>query len=143
MLRIVSNYGSYSRIKKVKLSLEVLGVEMQMHVFVPSALDGDEFSASRPGRFTLGKESPIPIGYEAEWASEPCLDILDRNILSLPGIKPRFFGRPARSPSLYRLRYPGLRNQQVPGSNMEWGCSLSWLRSVVNDNTLGLYAGDT
>jgi hypothetical protein len=26
---------------------------------------------------------------------------------------------------------------------MEWGCSLSWLRSVVNDNTLGLYAGDT
>jgi len=36
-----------------------------------SAQDGGEWSASRPGRFTTGKEHPIPIGREAGWAPEP------------------------------------------------------------------------
>jgi hypothetical protein len=37
-----------------------------------SALDGGEWSASRPGR-TLppGKGPPVPIGEEAGWAPEP------------------------------------------------------------------------
>jgi hypothetical protein len=40
--------------------------------YLTSALDGGEWSASRPGR-TLppGKEPPVPIGQEAGWAPEP------------------------------------------------------------------------
>jgi hypothetical protein len=30
--------------------------------FLTSALDGGEWLASRPGRFTPGKEPPVPIG---------------------------------------------------------------------------------
>jgi hypothetical protein len=37
-----------------------------------SALDGGEWSASRPGRaLPSGKEPPVPIGQEAGWAPEP------------------------------------------------------------------------
>jgi hypothetical protein len=39
--------------------------------FLTSALDGGEDSASRLGRFTPGKRTPLPTGYEAEWAPEP------------------------------------------------------------------------
>jgi hypothetical protein len=35
-----------------------------------SALDGGEWSASRPGRFTPREEPLVPIGQEAGWASE-------------------------------------------------------------------------
>jgi hypothetical protein len=38
------------------------GVDVQMHIFLTSALVGGEWSASRPGRFTLGEEVPLPIG---------------------------------------------------------------------------------
>jgi hypothetical protein len=38
----------------------------------PSALDGDEWSETCPGRaLPLGKELPIPTEQEAEWAPEP------------------------------------------------------------------------
>jgi hypothetical protein len=40
--------------------------------FTTSALDGGEWSASRPGRaLPLGKGHPVPIVQEAEWAPEP------------------------------------------------------------------------
>jgi len=40
--------------------------------FTTSALDGDEWSESRPGRvLPPGKGSPVHIGQEAGWASEP------------------------------------------------------------------------
>jgi hypothetical protein len=35
------------------------------------ALDGGEWSASRPGRFTPRESSPVPIGLEAGWVPEP------------------------------------------------------------------------
>jgi hypothetical protein len=39
--------------------------------FFPSALDADEWSASRPGRSVLrGKDPPVRIGYTANWSSE-------------------------------------------------------------------------
>jgi hypothetical protein len=34
-------------------------------------------------------------------------DVENRKFLNLPGLKLRPLGRPARSQSLYRLRYPG------------------------------------
>jgi hypothetical protein len=40
--------------------------------FLTSALDGGEWSASRPGRaLPPGKETPVPIRQEAVWAPEP------------------------------------------------------------------------
>jgi hypothetical protein len=40
--------------------------------FLTSALEGGEWSASRPGRaLPPGKESPVPIVQEAGWAPEP------------------------------------------------------------------------
>jgi hypothetical protein len=40
--------------------------------FSTSALDGGEWSASRPGRaFTPGEGTPVPIGQEAGWAPQP------------------------------------------------------------------------
>jgi hypothetical protein len=40
--------------------------------YLTSALDGGEWSASRPGRaLPPGKEPPVPIGQEAGWAPEP------------------------------------------------------------------------
>jgi hypothetical protein len=40
--------------------------------FTTSALDGGEWSASRPGRaLPPGKVSPVPIVQEAGWAPEP------------------------------------------------------------------------
>jgi hypothetical protein len=40
-------------------------VYVYIHVFLTSALVGGEWPASRPGRFTPGKEPPVHIGYEA------------------------------------------------------------------------------
>jgi hypothetical protein len=40
--------------------------------FTTSAVDGGEWSASRPGRvLPPGKGPPVPIGQEPGWASEP------------------------------------------------------------------------
>jgi hypothetical protein len=40
--------------------------------FLTSALEGGEWSASRPGRaLPPGKEPPVPIVQEAGWAPEP------------------------------------------------------------------------
>jgi hypothetical protein len=40
--------------------------------FMTSALDGGEWSASRPGRaLPPGKGPPVPIVQKAEWAPEP------------------------------------------------------------------------
>jgi hypothetical protein len=34
------------------------GVDIYIHIFLISALDGDEWSTSRPGRFTPGERAP-------------------------------------------------------------------------------------
>jgi hypothetical protein len=42
------------------------------YCFLTSALEGGEWSASRPGRaLPLGKEPPVPTVREAGWAPEP------------------------------------------------------------------------
>jgi len=38
------------------------GVEVQLRALLTSALDEGEWSASRPGCFTPGKETPVAIG---------------------------------------------------------------------------------
>jgi hypothetical protein len=39
--------------------------------FTTSALDGGEWSASRPAALSPGKGTPVPIVQEAGWAPEP------------------------------------------------------------------------
>jgi hypothetical protein len=71
------------------------------YLFSTSALDGGEWSESRPGRgLPPGKGPPVPIGQEAGWAPEPVWTqrIEER---SLPGVETRSPGRPVRSQTLY------------------------------------------
>jgi hypothetical protein len=85
--------------------MEALGGERRYssYSFSTSALDGGEWSASRPGRaLPPGKGSPVPIVQEAGWAPEPVwTQRLEEKSLPLPGIEPRSPGRPARSRTLY------------------------------------------
>jgi hypothetical protein len=37
------------------------GVDVEIHIFLTSALVGGELSTSRPGRFTPGEKAPVPI----------------------------------------------------------------------------------
>jgi len=66
------------------------------------ALEGGEGSALCSGRSLPPGKDPVPILQEAEWAPEPVLTGGEN--FAPTGI--RFPDRPARSQSLYRLRYP-------------------------------------
>jgi hypothetical protein len=84
------------------------GVDVQSHVSLTSALVGGEWSASRPGLFTLGERAPSTHWIRG-WAG-PRIGpdyVKRRKFLPLPGLELRPLGRPARSQSLYRLSYPG------------------------------------
>ena len=67
-----------------------------------SALEGDGRSTPRPGRFTSGKD-PVPIVQKTGWAPRPVWTGAE----NLAPTEIRSPDRPARSESLYRLRYPG------------------------------------
>jgi hypothetical protein len=78
-----------------------------MHIFLSSALVGGEWSASRLGRFTLVENSPCTY-WIGGWV-DPRVgleDVEKRKFLTVPGLEFRPLGRPARSQSLYQLRYP-------------------------------------
>jgi hypothetical protein len=77
-------------------------------VFLTSAQDGGEWSASRPGRFPPGETAP-GTNWTGVWVGPRAgLDnVENRKLLTLPGLELRSLGRLASSPSLYRLRYPG------------------------------------
>jgi hypothetical protein len=73
--------------------------------FLTLALDGDEWSAPRPGRFTPGERSPGNHWIGGCVGSRASVDAVEkRKILQCRESNP---GRPARSLSVYRLRYPG------------------------------------
>jgi hypothetical protein len=62
------------------------GVDVYIHIFLTLALERGGWLVSRPGRFTLGKEPPVPIGQEAGWAPEPVWTLWRReNSISLAG----------------------------------------------------------
>jgi hypothetical protein len=68
------------------------GVDVQIHVFLSTSGEG------APGTHVIG-------GWVGHTASLD--DVEKRKFLTLPGLELRPLGRPARSQSLYRLRYPG------------------------------------
>ena len=70
------------------------GMEVEFHLFLTSALDGEECSPSRPGCFT--PRHPLKM-----WLGEPQSRsgrfFGGGESLTMEGIEPRFVGRPARS----------------------------------------------
>jgi hypothetical protein len=84
------------------------GVDVQIHISLNSSLAGDEWSASRPGRFTAGER--VPVTYRIGGWVDPRAgleDVEKRKFLTLPGLELRPLGRRASSQSLYRLSHPG------------------------------------
>jgi hypothetical protein len=77
-----------------------------MHIFLTSALVGGEWPASRPCHFIPGERAPGTHWIGGWVGPRAGLDDEKRKFLTLPGLEPRILGRPARSQSLYRLRYP-------------------------------------
>jgi len=53
-------------------------VEVQLHIFLTSALDGDEWSASDPDCFNPGENPPLDTGWVG---SRPCLNGLEKKHL--------------------------------------------------------------
>jgi hypothetical protein len=83
-------------------------VVVNIHVLLTSLLVRSEWSALRPGRFTPVERAP-GTHWIGGWV-DPIAgldDVKKRKFLTLTGFELRPLGRPARSQSLYRLRYPG------------------------------------
>jgi hypothetical protein len=79
-----------------------------IHIFLSSALVGGEWSASRSGCFTPCGRAVVTQWIEGWVDHRAGLDDFEkRKFLILPGLKLQHLRRPARSQSLYRLRYPG------------------------------------
>jgi hypothetical protein len=84
------------------------GVYVQIHIFLTSALGEGEWSATRPCRFTPGEGAPGSYWIGGWVGPRAGLDDVEkRKLLILPGLELRPLGRPARSQSLYLLRYLG------------------------------------
>jgi hypothetical protein len=83
-------------------------------LFVTSALDGLEWSASLLGGFTPGGKNPpppVPIESEAAWAPEPVWKLWrTEKSCSCQDSNP---GRSAHCPSLYGLSYPDSSHQTI------------------------------
>jgi hypothetical protein len=85
------------------------GVDVSIKLFLTSALVGGEWSASCPGRFTPGERAPRTHSKGGCVGPRAGLDDVEkRNILPLPDSNSDPSARPARSQSLYRLRYPAV-----------------------------------
>jgi hypothetical protein len=96
--------------------------------FLTSALDREEWSALRFGRFKSGETAPVPIGYAAEcaleavwtsWRREKSWTRHDSN----PGL-------PAHCPSPYRMSYSDSlinfpKHFQIRGVHIQWNRNLS------------------
>jgi hypothetical protein len=74
------------------------GADVEVHVFLTSALVGGEWSTSRPGSFTLGERSP-GTHWIGGWVNlrAGLDDVEKRKFLTLPGLELRPLGRPACS----------------------------------------------
>jgi hypothetical protein len=84
-------------------------VDIQIHIFLTSALVGGEWSVSHPDRFVLGKRAPCTY-WIGGWVNPRAGldDVEKRKFLILPGLELRSLSRQARSQSLYGLSYSRL-----------------------------------
>jgi hypothetical protein len=90
------------------------GVDVDIHIFFTLTLAGGELSASLPGRFTPG-ERAAGTHWTGDWVDprSGLDDFEKRKFLTLPGLELRPLRRPARSQSLYRLRYSGVHGMII------------------------------
>jgi hypothetical protein len=74
------------------------GVDVQIHIFLTSALIGGEWSASRPGRFTPRKRAP-GINWIGGWVGTRTglNDVEKTKFLLSPGLELRTLGHSANS----------------------------------------------
>jgi hypothetical protein len=74
------------------------GVDVEIHTFLNSALDGGKWSASRPGRFAPRERTP-GIHWIGGWVDpRACLDDVEKREFSiLLRLELRPLGRPAHS----------------------------------------------
>jgi hypothetical protein len=120
------------------------GVNVYIHIFLTSALVGDEWSASRPGRFTPW-ESPGTY-WIGGWVSPRAVldDVEKRKFLILPGLELRPLGRPARirvnkSMRMSRVGRGNMRNaRKILVGKSEGNKQLGrhrqrWAESIKND----------
>jgi hypothetical protein len=72
-------------------------VDVWIHICIISVLDGREWSASRPGRFTPGERAP-DTHWIGGWVNPTAgLDEVEkRKYLTIPGLELRLFRRPVR-----------------------------------------------
>jgi hypothetical protein len=87
--------------------MKVYGVvDVYVHIFLTTTLVGGEWSASRPSRYIPGRSPRTH--WIGGWVHPGAgLDNVEkRKFFTLPGLELRPLGCPARSQSLYRLRYP-------------------------------------
>jgi 2-polyprenyl-6-methoxyphenol hydroxylase-like FAD-dependent oxidoreductase len=83
------------------------GVDVEVRFFLTSALFGGEWSASRPACFAPGERVPGTHWIGGWVGPRTGLDDMEKwKFFPPPGLELRPLGRPARSQSLYRLRYP-------------------------------------
>jgi hypothetical protein len=89
-------------------------VGVYIHIFLTSALVGDEWSASRPGRFTP-VENPPRTHRVGGWVGprDSLDDVEKRKFLTLLELDLRLRGRPARSQSLQVYCKLMLRNVDI------------------------------
>ena len=85
------------------------GVDVQLRSFVHSAIDGDEGSGSRPGRFTPRVKS---LRYELNWRLGGRSE--EKNFLPLRGIEGQYPVSELVVRSLYRLSYPVEPQKRLP-----------------------------
>jgi hypothetical protein len=85
---------------------------VQIHIFLTSALYGDEWSDSRPCRFTSGERAP-GISWIGGWVNpRACLDDMEeRKFLTPPGLELRPLGRQPAA-----IRYT---DYAIPASEIE------------------------
>jgi hypothetical protein len=77
-------------------------VAVWLHTFLTSALDGGDWSASRPGRYMPVEALPVRVVYEGGWASGPVWTRGRRERKSLPCSYAEWNpGRPTHIVSLY------------------------------------------
>jgi hypothetical protein len=90
------------------------GVDLRMHIVLISALFGGEWSASHPFRFAPGERAP-GTHWRGGWVDPRTTlgDVEKRRFLTFPRLVLRPLGRPARSQSLHRLRYPGFQDMGI------------------------------
>jgi hypothetical protein len=103
------------------------GVDVYIHIFLASILVGGEWSVSRPDRFNPG-ERDLGTHLIGGWVGPRAGldDMKKKEFFTLPGLELRPLGRPARSHSLYRLRYPGSRLFSKTSQKCYQLCHLGW-----------------